>query len=57
MEDTIGGIRENDGRRVPAELHGGALHMGAGKGCEMLSDHGRTGEGDFPDDRMAYEII
>ena len=45
------GVAEHDDRRMPAELHGGALHALGGELGEMLADRHRAGERDLAHDR------
>ena len=50
------GVVENNYWCVTAEFHGGALHVLAGHAREQLADGGGTGEGNFADHRMGYEV-
>ena len=51
------GVVEHDCRRVPAELHRGALHVQSGQRCELLAHCGRAGERHLPDDRMRDQVF
>ena len=51
------GILGDDDRRMPAELHGRALHMRAGERCKLLADRSRSGEANLADDRMRDEVF
>ena len=51
------GVLEHDGRRMAAQLHGGALHVQARQCGELLAHDGRAGEGDLADHRMRNEIF
>ena len=51
------GVSGNDHRRVSAELHRCALHMGARERGELFSHRCRTGECDFSDHRVRYQVV
>jgi hypothetical protein len=49
-------IREHNGGRMPAELHGDALHVRSGQHGETLGDRHRVGERDLADGSMRDEV-
>jgi hypothetical protein len=51
------GVVEDDGRRVPAQLHRHALHVRAGERGELLAHRRGTGEGHLADDRVRDEVV
>ncbi len=51
------GIVKDHHWRMTTEFHRGALHVLAGKGCQMFADRRGAGEGNLADDRMRDQIF